>query len=62
MNKTVEQHIDELIDFYKNTEIDDTQYLKKLIVRNLHDIKNRYLKYDKPKLMEFEKGEGKIND
>ena len=58
MNKTVEQALDELINYYKNCDINDIEYLKKLIVRNLGDVKRRYLKYVKPKLMELEsKGE-----
>ena len=47
-NKTLEEHIEELIDFYKSTEIEDAKYLKKLIVRNLQDIKRRYENYYKP--------------
>lgn len=54
MNKTVEQALDELINYYKNCDINDIEYLKKLIVRNLGDVKRRYLKYIKPKLMELE--------
>ena len=54
MNKTVEQALDELINYYKNCDINDIEYLKKLIVRNLGDVKRRYLKYVKPKLMELE--------
>lgn len=49
MNKNVEQHLDELIEYYKETSIDDAGYLKKLFVRNLGDVKRRYIKYDKPK-------------
>lgn len=47
MNKDVEQHLQELIDFYLKTEIDDVNYLKKLFVRNLKDVQRRYIKYDK---------------
>ncbi len=49
MNKDVEQHLEELIEFYKNTNISDIEYLKKLFVRNLGDVKRRYVKYDKPR-------------
>lgn len=49
MNKDVEQHLEELIEFYKNTNISDIDYLKKLFVRNLGDVKRRYIKYDKPR-------------
>ena len=44
MNKDVEQHLEELIEFYKNTNISDIDYLKKLFVRNLGDVKRRYVK------------------
>lgn len=54
-NKSLEEHIEELIDFYKGTEIEDAKYLKKLIVRNLQDIKRRYVKYYKP--LEVEKND-----
>lgn len=54
-NKTLEEHIEESIDFYKSTEIEDAKYLKKLIVRNLQDIKRRYVKYYKP--LEVEKND-----
>ena len=50
MNKSVIQHLEELIDFYKTTSISDPEYLKKLIVRNLGDVKRRYEKYVDPKL------------
>ena len=49
MNKDVEQHLKELIDFYSKTEINDIDYLKKLFVRNLKDVQRRYIKYDKPR-------------
>lgn len=49
MNKDVEQHLQELIDFYSKTEINDIDYLKKLFVRNLKDVQRRYIKYDKPR-------------
>lgn len=48
MNKDVEQHLNELIEFYSQTDIDDIDYIKKLFIRNLKDVKNRYIKYDKP--------------
>lgn len=38
--KTVIEHLDELIEFYKNIETSDER-LKKLIVRNLNDVKRR---------------------
>lgn len=55
MNKNVEQHLDELIEYYKDTSIDDAGYLKKLFVRNLGDVKRRYVKYDKPKIDKLQK-------
>jgi hypothetical protein len=54
MNKNVEQHLDELIEYYRDTSIDDAGYLKKLFVRNLGDVKRRYVKYDKPKFDNLE--------
>lgn len=48
MNKDVEQHLNELIEFYSQTDINDIDYIKKLFIRNLKDVKNRYIKYDKP--------------
>ena len=47
MNKKVDQHLEELIDFYSKTGIEDIDYLKKLIVRNLKDVLRRYNKYVK---------------
>lgn len=61
MNKNVEQHLDELIEYYKDTSIDDVGYLKKLFVRNLGDVKRRYVKYDKPKFDNLEKLKEKVN-
>ncbi len=61
MNKNVEQHLDELIEYYKDTSIDDAGYLKKLFVRNLGDVKRRYIKYDKPKFDNLEKLKEKVN-
>lgn len=61
MNKNVEQHLDELIEYYKDTNIDDAGYLKKLFVRNLGDVKRRYIKYDKPKFDNLEKLKEKVN-
>ena len=61
MNKNVEQHLDELIEYYRDTSIDDTGYLKKLFVRNLSDVKRRYIKYDKPKFDNLEKLKEKVN-
>lgn len=61
MNKNVEQHLDELIEHYKDTSIDDAGYLKKLFVRNLGDVKRRYIKYDKPKFDNLEKLKEKVN-
>ena len=49
MNKDVEQHLQELIEFYSKTDMDDITYLKKLFVRNLKDVQRRYVKYDKPR-------------
>ena len=48
MNKTVEEALNELIEFYSITDINDLQYLKKLFVRNLKDVRRRWIKYDKP--------------
>lgn len=61
MNKNVEQHLDELIEYYKDTSIDDASYSKKLFVRNLGDVKRRYVKYDKPKFYNLEKLKEKVN-
>lgn len=61
MNKNVEQHLDELIEYYKDTSIDDAGYLKKIFVRNLGDVKRRYIKYDKPKFDNLEKLKEKVN-
>ena len=38
--KTVTEHLNELIDFYKNINTSDER-LKKLIIRNLNDVKKR---------------------
>lgn len=38
--KTVIEHLDDLINFYKQIETSDER-LKKLIVRNLQDVKRR---------------------
>jgi len=54
MNKDVEQHLQELIDFYSKTEINDIDYLKKLFVRNLKDVQRRYVKYDKSRKIKVE--------
>ena len=48
MNKTVEEALNELIEFYSIADINDLQYLKKLFVRNLKDVRRRWIKYDKP--------------
>lgn len=61
MNKNVEQHLDELIEYYRDTSIDEAGYLKKLFVRNLSDVKRRYIKYDKPKFDNLEKLKEKVN-
>ena len=39
VNKDVEQHLNELIEFYSQTDIDDIDYIKKLFIRNLKDVK-----------------------
>ena len=62
MNKDVEQHLEELIEFYKNTNISDIDYLKKLFVRNLGDVKRRYVKYDKPRKEIITKALNKIDN
>lgn len=62
MNKDVEQHLEELIEFYKNTNISDIDYLKKLFVRNLGDVKRRYVKYDKPRKKIIKKALNKIDN
>lgn len=61
MNKDVEQHLQELIDFYSKTEINDIDYLKKLFVRNLKDVQRRYIKYDKPRKEMLDKAREYIN-
>ena len=50
MNKTVEQHLEELIGYYTNLDfyIFPPDYIQKLIVRNLKDVLRRYNKYVKP--------------
>lgn len=50
MNKTVEQHLEELIAFYSKLDfyIYPPDYLKKLFIRNLKDVLRRYKKYVKP--------------
>lgn len=48
MNKTVEEALNELIEFYSITDINDLQYLKKLFVINLQGVRRRWIKYDKP--------------
>lgn len=62
MNKDVEQHLEELIDFYKNANISDIEYLKKLFVRNLGDVKRRYIKYDKPRKENIARALNKIDN
>lgn len=62
MNKDVEQHLEELIDFYKNANISDIEYLKKLFVRNLGDVKRRYIKYDKPRKETIARALNKIDN
>lgn len=62
MNKDVEQHLEELIEFYKNTNISDIDYLKKLFVRNLGDVKRRYVKYDKSRKEIIKKALNKIDN
>ncbi len=62
MNKDVEQHLEELIEFYENTNISDIEYLKKLFVRNLGDVKRRYVKYDKPRKEIITKALNKIDN
>lgn len=65
MNISVEKHLDELIEYYKGTTINDVEYLKKLIVRNLGDVKRRYIKYDKSKLdklSELERNEKNVKN
>mgnify|MGYP006966726586 CR=1 FL=1 len=62
MNKDVEQHLEELIEFYKNANISDIEYLKKLFVRNLGDVKRRYIKYDKPRKENIARALNKIDN
>ena len=62
MNKDVELHLEELIEFYKNTNISDIEYLRKLFVRNLGDVKRRYVKYDKPRKEIIAESLNKIDD
>lgn len=44
--KTVIEHLNDLINFYSSYETTD-EYLKKLIVRNLKDVKRRAEKENK---------------
>lgn len=62
MNKDVEQHLEELIEFYKNANISDIEYLKKLFVRNLGDVKRRYIKNDKPRKENIARALNKIDN
>lgn len=39
--KTVIEHLQELIEFYSCNNIENAEYLKKLFVRNLKDVKKR---------------------
>lgn len=60
MNKTVDKHLENLISFYSETDIKDSVYLKKLIVRNLKDVLNRYNKYVIPDLLDYKDSTGKL--
>ncbi len=62
MNKDVEQHLQELIEFYFNTDINDIAYLKKLFVRNLKDVQRRYVKYDKSRKEQLNKAKQFIKE
>lgn len=42
--KSVDEAIDELIEFYQTVEIDDVNYIRKLFIRNLKDLKRRNAK------------------
>jgi hypothetical protein len=42
--KTTVEHLDELIVFYTTTETQDVNQLKKMIVRNLNDVRKRRVK------------------
>lgn len=52
--KTFEEYLSEYIDFYKTVKVNgwDIEYMRKLIVRNLQAIKNKYLKEQKLKSLE----------
>ena len=60
MNKTVDKHLEDLINFYSTTDIVDSAYLKKLFVRNLKDVLNRYNKYVIPDLLDYKDSTGKL--
>ena len=60
MNKTVDKHLEDLISFYATTDIVDSVYLKKLFVRNLKDVLNRYNKYVIPELLDYKDSTGKL--
>lgn len=60
MNKTVDKHLEDLINFYATTDIIDSVYLKKLFVRNLKDVLNRYNKYVVPDLLDYKDSTGKL--
>ena len=53
--KSTEEYCNKLIEFYKSYQTEDKQ-LKKLIMRNLHDIKNRYLK----EIAKYKQQEGQV--
>ena len=42
----LEDYIDSFIEFYKNVKLNgwDLEYIRKLVVRNMQDIKRKYLK------------------
>lgn len=42
----LEDYIDKFIEFYKNVKLNgwDLEYMRKLVIRNMQDIKRKYLK------------------
>lgn len=42
----LEDYIDSFIEFYKNVKLNgwDLEYMRKLVIRNMQDIKRKYLK------------------
>ncbi len=45
-HEQLEDYIDKFIEFYKNVKLNgwDLEYMRKLVIRNMQDIKRKYLK------------------